>query len=254
MVDIDDLEHRYTVIFPAAKAFAVDDALYLLACAVKHEIHSQILEPLRPFPGKWGQAATYIKAEIEDKAGLTVDLEKPTEAMPPPSELRWLSHENPEYMKKEIIDYKGYLTDRLLKAVKQGKFELRNWTLEKVVEPPGSDDVQVDHSHSYRTLFSWAKMTSILKEDLVIFCSAEKIRVVFENDNPVSLVSEGKQSMVQNCDAHHQEAADSAVDAVQTSTIRRHELIDSDESLLNILDSTGQCNKLTESFSRRLVV
>jgi hypothetical protein len=184
MSDIDNLEHRYTVTFPPAAAFAVDDVLNLLACAVQHGIHSNRPELPRPFLGKWGQAASDIEADTEDETDLNVDLEEPTKTTSQPSESRWPNHETPEDIKKEIIDYKAYLSGRLLKAVKQGKFELRNSTLDKVVEPPGSDDAQADHNRNYQTLFWWARLTSILKEDLISFCSAEKIGILFEGDAP----------------------------------------------------------------------
>jgi predicted DNA-binding transcriptional regulator AlpA len=123
-------------------------------------------------------------------------------------------------------NYKNYLIERLLEAVVEKKFELRDVYLEKVVAPPiniasGSTEISPDspkqslvkslwrflnktftrppepafvsvletpsphviRSYSrpvYKTDLWWARMTYILKRDLVEFCSGQCIRVKFE--------------------------------------------------------------------------
>lgn len=248
MLDTDDLEHRHTVIFPPAKAFAVDDVLNFLAAAVKNDNHTNALERLPPFPGNWGEYAVDITVEIDSKKKMSADVDQSPKTILNASEKSRLKSDTSEYEKMEFSDYKGYLSDRLLKAVKQGKFELWNWGGDKVIEPPGTSDVQADHQRNYQTKFWWAKMASIRKSDLVSFCAAEKIRVIFESDNRESLISKGEQPMEQAQPSNsidHQETSTPVPNLLQSLPSQRHELIDADERLQNMQGIPGSIPNVT---------
>lgn len=124
-------DYRYTLIFPSAQTYAVDDVLRFMAVGAYLHTHPQHVEPapLRPWLGNGKEANDNF-----DTLGREA---------PPKIHAQGLGQPDPQTSQANyqlyltfVQNHKLYLIDRLLKAVKEKKFELWNSAGDKVLEPP----------------------------------------------------------------------------------------------------------------------
>lgn len=254
MQDNNEFEYRYTLKFPVARAYAVDDVMNLISKVACHCNQPNPIEriPFRSVSGKWGSDidASHKVADERPTNDLSAsqvtitepeNFENPNEHIEPTENIL---HAQEIYKRKTLDDYKLYLIDRLLKEVVEGKFELWDWTGSKVVDPPMnyassstkgleaprkpldfntimsilgeetspkgnsspestephlmpafavpaiiSSTFRSNHRPVYQTAFWWAIMSTILKPDLIKFCSGEGINVLFEGEQTVNQVT-----------------------------------------------------------------
>lgn len=140
----DESEYRFTLEFPLAKTYAVDDILNKISEVVYDRSHSYPIERIPFRSGKWNNDIDECHQVPDERPmnALTTsqvtnteleNCENPNEGIELPVSIQRARELD---KKKTIDDYKTYLIDRLLKAVAEGKFELRDWTGDKVVDPP----------------------------------------------------------------------------------------------------------------------
>ena len=143
----DESDYRYTLIFPAAKAYAVDDILNFISevdyqCA--HPTYTETI-PFRSLSGKWGSEndeMSHVPGEnstYESNASQVSSRDLSICKNPNENVVQARSDLQPAqelYKKQYMNNHKTYLIDRLFKAVVEGKFELWDWTGAKVVDPP----------------------------------------------------------------------------------------------------------------------
>lgn len=228
----NEFEGRFTLIFPSAKTYAVNNILELISeAAYRHDCVDHV-EKNSFFYGKWEDDVDechQISVQMPT-SNLTADqvtitelknYKNPNEGI----ELPVSKQTTQELNKKRILDdYKTYLLDRLLKAVTEGMFELWDWTGCRVIAPPTSSSTEVlgvprkplsfdtieailNNTESatisntlrtnrlpvYKTVFWWATMAFISKTDLIKFCKGERIHVIFEDEQTFSQITRTDQ-------------------------------------------------------------
>jgi len=150
-----EFDCRYTLIFPKAEAFAVDDVLNFI---------SEVKNPCNHHPES--KRVPFFSSKWPEVTGDNTSNEQTD------------SHSSNGVCNRCAYDrnsFKKYLTGRLQKAVVEGRIELWNTFAEKVKEPPANNDA-----------FLWAVTASIYRSDLIKFCRSEKIRVIFEDEQATS--------------------------------------------------------------------
>lgn len=171
----DEIEYRYTAIFPMAKCYSVDDVLNFISEADYQHTHFNLPERNTPFLSTrsiLNNEKNPLPGEILERKGI--------------DEPRSTSQ-------KEIYveSQKSNLIGRFLKDVLKGKYELWNWTGDRIVDPPAEtlqgDPLLLGVSNqyiqpAYQTVFWWAKMAYIYKSDLTKFCRDLRIYASFEGE------------------------------------------------------------------------
>jgi hypothetical protein len=187
MQDKDNVERPYTLIFPEAKAYAVDDVLnFILAveCPCDPDRTNNNAEYRNEF--KAYLIERLLKSVIEGKFEL------------------WDS-----YLKKVVappIKNSGRSTEVLAESLKPSPVNTFWQFLSKTFSrPPEPSFIQalenpaiVPHNRisriGYKEDLWWARMTSILKPDLVKFCNDERILVTFEGEGEQAIAPKDNQA------------------------------------------------------------
>lgn len=231
----DEFEYRYKLIFPLAKTYAVDDVLNFISEVVYACNHANPIEKIPPhtFRGRWDSDINEYRQIVGDAPATELIANQVVGTEPGNIESRYKDivqfpniPSNEHNKERFLADHKTYLIDRLLKAVVDGKIQLWDWTGGKVVDPPiGSTVPFSPHSHHrpvYQTALWWAKMSSILKPDLIKFCGAEGIRAIFEeeqstnqaNSNPGNCANDDTSITQPTAVQHAQESANSSANSL----------------------------------------
>ena len=177
----DNFEYRYTVIFPEANAYSVDDILNFIS-AVEHHLDSD----------KWDDdARNEFKLDlIERLLGAVIDKK---------FEL-WNSYLNkvvPPPIQSSRSSPKGLSDSSEPSPIKRfWKFLIKSFSrpIEPVLLQASENPTSIPHGHqsrqSYKNDFWWARLTFIYKSDLIKFCQGQKIRATFKKTSEPAPASE----------------------------------------------------------------
>ncbi len=246
--------YRYSLAFPSAKAFSVDDVLTFMS-AVEYPCNHKIAEKCTP-------SSPQRSVEVEQFVN------QPASNPDEKSLVRYyLGFQFGQPVCNHCIKarnaHHAYLINRLLDAVTSGLFELRDTDSIKVNPAPTevlsdaqtpsiagkSSPIQAFKSIAqqifyrpstpsfiraieqsakikpsiinrptrlaYRTRHWWAKMSSIFKDDLITFCAREKIHVSFEEINSSSV----KGEVTRNSDVNSVATLTAANQPLQATTV-----------------------------------
>jgi hypothetical protein len=179
MQDNDDIEYRYTAIFPVSTLYAMGDILDFVS------------------------EADYQNAILQ-KESTSLSTQHFSKWEEPPSEISSASDENP--LEDSTINFlnppqsaidvqrkRSNLIGHLLKDIARGRYDLWNWSGERIMDPP-RDDLQSLGSVQNTTAqpkppiseahFLWANLANIYKSDLIKFCRGLRIHATFEGEQP----------------------------------------------------------------------
>jgi predicted DNA-binding transcriptional regulator AlpA len=170
----DKVDYRYTLTFPDAKAFACDDVLNFMVevefprnldlsdTADGNETREYLIERL-------------LKSVIDGRFDLwDAGLSK---VVAPPAKNTYPTPDLPQKLPKStpVDGLRRFLNKTFTRSAEPG-------FIKALEGRSGSAPVISRSRRNYKEHFWWAKMTYILKPDLVKFCNGERIRVIFEDD------------------------------------------------------------------------
>ncbi|WP_157979438.1 hypothetical protein [Rhodoferax ferrireducens] len=164
-----DFEYRFFLEFPTAKYYAGSDVLQIMANAIYcSNLSDRRSEKPKPFySGKW---TTDNVSPATDGVTSDKQREKSESNFSEAEHNAHLAHQN-----EAIRGLQFYLSDRLLKAVINGKFELWDASNTTVSPPPREPKTQHTEVHDpSRTLLSGDAMVDILDETTLLVQDVEQ--------------------------------------------------------------------------------
>ena len=172
--DDDNFEYRYTVIFPNAKTYSVDDILNFIS-AVEHHLDSNEWNEEARNVFKEELIERLLKSVVERKFELW-DISLNRVAAPPANESSKSTNVLSNSRKLSPVKASLQFLSKTFSRPPEPDF------IKALENPPTVSHIRRSRQ-DYKTTFWWARMTFIYKSDLVKFCRYQRILATFEDEN-----------------------------------------------------------------------